>query len=325
MRRTTQRLRLPTTRSGELRELPVLELDSGTTGPTAVITANVHGDECTGVAVVHELASRLERTLLKGRVALYPSVNPLALTAGSRRVPEDDIDLNRIFPGDERGGWSERHARRLWDDIVGRNPNLVVDLHTDTAPSIPYAILDRTTSLPDAVRQVFDERLLGLAHATGLTVLHEYPDDRYQRFALDRSLTGALVNRARIPALTLEAGPRRWIDPDAVSLTTRAVEALLSQLSMTRSEGPAPTRAIPGGPWRRESGPRTTRAGLFLPRVRPGETFQRGEMLGELRSLSGVVLEKLLAPARGLVVAFPERTWLPVGTSIGTIAVGEQP
>ena len=35
-------------------------------------------------------------------------------------------------------------------------------------------------------------RLLALARATGLLVLREYPDDQYIRYALDRSLAGAV-------------------------------------------------------------------------------------------------------------------------------------
>ncbi len=47
-----------------------------TRGPVVAVTANIHGDESTGVAVVQELDRWLREHLVKGMVVLYPSLNP---------------------------------------------------------------------------------------------------------------------------------------------------------------------------------------------------------------------------------------------------------
>src|SRR5262245_34029288 len=82
------------------RSLPVIEVGSGKPGPLAVVTANLHGDEATGVGAVHVLASRLDGLLARGRVRLFPSLNPVGLAQGTRGLPGDELDPNRCFPGD---------------------------------------------------------------------------------------------------------------------------------------------------------------------------------------------------------------------------------
>ena len=204
-------------RRGASREVVPVSVLEASDGPTVVVTANVHGDEATGVAAVLHLQQRLEELLLVGRVVLYPSVNPHGLRLQQRPVPADGVDLNRAFPGDRGARGAEGVAGRLWADLERRAPDLVIDLHADSVVAVPYTILDRPVSLEGEARRHMERRLDDLAHAAALLVLQEYPDDQYVRFALDRSLAGAMVNRGAVPAITIESGPRRWIAAPAVA------------------------------------------------------------------------------------------------------------
>ena len=297
-----------------------LVLDSGAPGPTAAFTANLHGDECTGTGAVFELVRALPAALLRGRVALYPSLNPEGLAAASRPFPQDEADLNRLFPGSRGGPASEQHARALWDDLLRRSPDLVVDLHTDAAGAIPYALVDRVLRGPDALAA----RCEALAAATGLTVVHEYPSDRYRRYSLDRSLPGALVNGPGIAAVTLEIGPRRLIDPSAVGEMVQAALGVLTAAGMVESPAPTHPTRRGGGPWRRESGPRIRATGVLVPRVAPGAAFEARGVLAEVIGLDGVVRETLTAPWPGFVLALPERAWVTPGLACGTVAIAER-
>lgn len=53
-------------------------------GPTFLLTANIHGDEITGVVVVHRFLEQLNLNELKGRIICIPSLNPTGLLAGTR-------------------------------------------------------------------------------------------------------------------------------------------------------------------------------------------------------------------------------------------------
>src|SRR5262245_8613177 len=72
--------------------LPVVQLRAPEPGPVVIVTANVHGDEVTGVVAVHRLDDRLAATLLRGSVVLYPSLNPQGLQQQQRVQPGDGVD-----------------------------------------------------------------------------------------------------------------------------------------------------------------------------------------------------------------------------------------
>ncbi len=305
--------------------LPVVTFSSPTPGPCVVVGANLHGDEANGLGIAHQLIRVLPALLARGSVHIYPSLNPKGLEEGTRRLPGDALDPNRAFPGSARGSAAQRHAARIWSDLLARRPDLYIDLHTDASGAIPYAIVDRVIAEGGShPPRSLGARALELAEATGLVTLREYPLDRYRRFELDRSLPGALLNGPGILAFTLEVGPRRWVDPSAVPLGTGAVLGVLSALKM--ADVPArvhPSRRHPGI-WRRESGPRTTRGGILVPLLSPGERFSAREIIAEVREVSGEVKEALRAPGEGFIVALPELTFAAAGTACATLAVPEE-
>ncbi len=285
--------------------------------PVVIVTGNVHGDECTGVGACLRLADELEGVLLRGAVHLYPSLNPEALERRTRRHPDEDVDLNRLFPGDVAGSPAERLVHATWNDMSARSPDLVVDIHADAPGALPYVLTDRAVALKGAERVRLEAECADLAAATGLTVLQEYPDDRYARYRLDRSLTGAVLNRMHVPALTIEAGPRLILDARAIEIAVRAVRGILAALDMVESTpGPQPSR-LPGA-WRRDSGPRAGVAGLLVAVADPGVPLKRGEVLAEVRSLGGAVLERLRAQGDGFVVSFVERAHVVSGVPVCT-------
>lgn len=305
-------------------DLPVVVWSAGA-GPTVAITANVHGDELVGVATAHALDELMATTLQRGSLVLYPSLNPRGLQQMMRVHPDDGQDLNRVFPGDRQAGGAARCAALVWADLLARRPDVLIDLHSDSSVSIPYAIVDRATALRAEARAAMEQRLEDLAGVTGLLVLHEYPPDEYVRFRLDRSLAGAMVNHARTPALTLEVGARRTMDPTSVRTATHAVLRVLDRMSMLAAPPPeAEPGVAPVGAWRRAAAPRTQTPGLFTPALTPGARFAAGQVLGTVRAVDGTVREVIRAEARGLVVSWSESPWLEARGVPGTLALEER-
>lgn len=96
-------------------------------GPSLVITAALHGNEQTATRTARLVAQRLGQETLTGRVSILPVCNPTAFRARQRPAPEDNEDLNRIFPGDAQGGFSQQLAHQVWQLTEGFD--YVLDLH----------------------------------------------------------------------------------------------------------------------------------------------------------------------------------------------------
>lgn len=285
-------------------------------GPTVAITANVHGDEVTGVAAAHTLDRWLRTSLVRGSVILYPSLNPRGLEAGSRRF--GDADLNRCFPGTARGTASARAAHAIWKDLLEREPEAVVDLHADSPAAVAYGLVDRAVHHEGSARRDLEQRAEALARASGLVWMREYVDEDYTRYHLDRSLAGAILNHGGIPSVTLEVGPRRVAQPEAVDQMVAGVQGILAHLGLVDEAVP---EAAVEGPWRRASTPRAERAGMFVPRIAAGAGFERGHVLGEIRGLDGAARAEMRAPGRGIAISWAEGAWVDAGAAVGTLAL----
>jgi predicted deacylase len=293
-------------------DVPVIHWRAGP-GPRVAVTAGVHGDELVGFAACRAIDRVL--AVSGGEVVLYPALNPTALAARTRAHPEDQGDLNRAFPGNPDGSPHERHAARIWRDLVARRPTALIDLHADAPTSIPYALVDRAVApgLPSDL----EARAIALATASGLPVLREYPPELYRRFGLDHSLAGAALNTLGIPSVTLEIGPRRVVDPAGVATAVAAVLGQLAHLGV--NPGVAPVGVHPLRV--RGNAPRSRATGLFLPEVSPGSAFRRGDCLGRIVAVDGAELDLLLADSAGIVIGWAEGGWLEVGSVPGTLGL----
>ncbi|MEE2751777.1 MAG: succinylglutamate desuccinylase/aspartoacylase family protein [Myxococcota bacterium] len=319
------RLSIPSFSGGPPREIPILTVDANQPGPTVVITANIHGDEVTGLGAIHSLSQTLASSIQCGRIHLYPSLNPDGLAARTRKVPPDGQDLNRLFPGQAQGSPVERMAHIIWEDLASRKPDVVIDLHADSPISIPYAITDRAIALEGLERQQLEQTCESLAEASGLTVLREYPDDQYTHYGLQHSLAGAITNNLRIPAITIECGPRLYIQAQAVKVVEQAVLGILTAQGLLNHKPEPHDTQIQGGPWKRGAGPRASVAGIVHHLVSPGTEVSRGQAVAEVRSLAGDTLERLCMQEPGFVISLTERAWVGPGVSACTLATAEPP
>src|SRR5262245_38630281 len=80
-------------------ELPLVIISGERAGPKVALVAGVHGDELEGQFALQSLAEELQPAKLAGNLLLVLCANPLAAAQGQRRTPHDNIDLNRVFPG----------------------------------------------------------------------------------------------------------------------------------------------------------------------------------------------------------------------------------
>lgn len=97
--------------------------------PCATIIAGVHGDEGPwGALVIKYLLDSIESDEIIGSLKIVPVANPLAMESDSRVSPLDNLDLNRVFPGDPNGSHTYRLAAAIVEHSL-TGADYVYDLH----------------------------------------------------------------------------------------------------------------------------------------------------------------------------------------------------
>jgi thioredoxin len=153
--RTTARI----SRGHQRVDLPVWIASGHQAGPTGLLSAGIHGDEVHAITLLHRFVRQLDLKQLTGRLLIVPVANVSGFHAGSRTVPEDGRDLNRCFPGNPRGTFSERIAHFIFTELAAA-ADWGVDLHDSGAGSL---------LLPHA--RVHDQELVGPGAAFGTEIL----------------------------------------------------------------------------------------------------------------------------------------------------------
>ncbi|MFM7842969.1 MAG: succinylglutamate desuccinylase/aspartoacylase family protein [Planctomycetota bacterium] len=109
--------------------VPVTVINSGGTGPTALVMAGNHGDEYPGQVAILRLCRELGLDDVLGRVILVPCLSVPASKAMTRLSPLDGKNFNRCFPGKADGTPSEMLAHYL-TTVLFPLADIVVDIHT---------------------------------------------------------------------------------------------------------------------------------------------------------------------------------------------------
>src|SRR5438270_6009096 len=127
----------------EKYQWPYFAVVGGDPGLTFLLTAGIHAAEYTGTLAALRLGQALDPKQVKGTIVIIPLLNRPGFFERSVYVnPEDGQNLNRAFPGDSNGSWSERFAYHLLNDVVLR-VDRAMDLHAgdmveDLEPFLGY-------------------------------------------------------------------------------------------------------------------------------------------------------------------------------------------
>lgn len=215
--------------------IPVIVVKNGS-GPTLLLTAGTHGDEYEGQIALCNLARELEPAQVQGRVIIIPALHFPAAMAGTRTSPIDGKDINRVFPGDPAGSFSQVLAHYIANFLLPR-VDAVMDVHSggrslDCLPCTMSHILD------DAE---LTERVVKLARAFGAP---------YHIISREVDGSGTFQSASesrRIVSMSSELGGGNRVQLPGLRITEHGLRNLLVQLGIcagTPSPAEQPTQIM---------------------------------------------------------------------------------
>ena len=103
-------IKLPVDEELRIRKNRIAPEGLGEDAKRICIVTGTHGDELEGQYICYRIGSILQEhpDMLDGTVEIYPALNPLGIDSITRGIPNFDLDMNRIFPGDPMGSMAER-------------------------------------------------------------------------------------------------------------------------------------------------------------------------------------------------------------------------
>jgi predicted deacylase len=260
--------------------VPVIVVNGTGPGPVLCLTAAVHGDELNGIEIVRRVLDNLHEDELNGAVIGVPIVNIQGFYRGTRYLP-DRRDLNRYFPGNNKGSAATRIAHSFFTEII-QHCSALIDLHTGS--------LNRT-NLPQVRADLRSPAVARMTQGFGATVvLHGAGDAHSMRRA---------ANEAGIPSVTFELGEPLRVQSEQVEHGAKAVETLLYTLGMTKQ------RRYWGDPepvYYASKWVRVDNGGILFSDVGLGERVSEGELLGVVTDPISNQQHRIYAPTSGRVL-----------------------
>lgn len=298
-------------------------LKSPKSGPVIWLCGAIHGDEVTGIEVIHRVFDFLEAgSLTRGSVYAIPVMNPLGFEMISRDNPYDEEDLNRQFIGNPRGSTAERMAALIYSTIAKTKPDFVLDLHTDSSLSVAYTIVDK---LKKPKEDGTLKKTVAVTEKLGLPWAYDYED--HAGYPLEKSLSGALVTNG-IPSVTVELGGPYVINPYFVEKGLLIVRYLLSHFNMLRYSvlpvNPYFRPKLLRKPLRFYEEVRSEKSGIVNYKVTPGQVVRKGQIIAKIKNALGRTVETIKSPQRALVLSLCDQSVSFPGSDLFTLAVEDR-
>jgi len=214
-------------------------------GPTLFISAAIHGDEINGVEIIRRLLQHKSLRTLHGTLLAIPIVNVYGFLNHTRYLP-DGRDLNRSFPGSDKGSLTGRVADTFMEEIVKKSTH-GIDLHTGARhrcnfPQIRADLSDPATrsmteafGVPLAIdAKIRDGSLRESAADAGVPViLYEAGEAlRFEEMYIRAGVKG-IVNVMRSIGMLRKSRRKRIISPPIVSDKTNWIRASESGILRT--------------------------------------------------------------------------------------------
>jgi uncharacterized protein len=267
-------------------KVPLAIINGSSKGKTIGVIGGTHGTEHASIEAVIRVIRKLDPKQMKGTVMAVPVLNGPQFEHRSQFLsPFDQLNLNRVFPGDPKGTLSQRIAHTVFDKVVSRCDALLDchggDINEDLRgfviagkgedESINRVAFDMATCFPTRFISIFP------VNPTGMTL--------------------SAQNRYRIPCIISEAGTPFPVREEEILFHYEGIINVLKYFGVIDGDPRRVEPIISKGSLRllAEEG------GIWRPNVRTDQDVRVGDRLGVVTDLFGEIKQVVEAPKDGVV------------------------
>ena len=275
------------------------------------IVTGTHGDELDGQYICYEIIKKIQMypEKLKGIVDIYPDVNPLGIDMGSRGIPVFDLDMNRVFPGDNNGAVAEYTAAGLIDDIIGSD--FCLDIHSSNIFLKEMPQLRMTEENKD--------KLLPYAKKLNADFIWIYSS----KTVLDATLAYSLNNMG-VPTLVAEMGVGHRINNEYCQQLIEGIFNLMTELEVW-DDAPVNVRNSIVSTEGQVSFISAAGSGIFVSSINSMGTIGMGTHIGDIiEPITGKVIQRIESPTDGIIFSLREHPVVYKGALIARVYGGRK-
>lgn len=266
--------------------VPLAIINGYSKGKTVGVLGGTHGTEHASIEAVIRVINKLDPLSMRGTVLAVPVLNGPQFEHHSQFLsPFDQLNLNRVFPGDPKGTLSQRIAFTVFDKVVSKCDALL-DCHGGDINEDIHGYVIAGKGEDDAVNRV------------AIDMATCYPTRFISLFKVNPTgMTLSAQIRYGIPCIISEAGTPFPVREEEIQFHYegimnvlkyfKVIEGVPQHVEPVISKGSVRLLADEGGIWR--------------PKVKTNKEVKAGDELGVVTDLFGEVQQVVKAPKDGVV------------------------
>lgn len=277
-------------------DIPITLISGKLEGPTFTIIAGIHGMEYPTIMSLLELRKEIDPKILKGNLIIIPIVN---VQSFYKRVPFlnplDNLNLNRVFPGNANGTITEVMADFMTKEVFGAT-DVLLDMHggdvnEDLIPFICYydnKEFKQQTQLASRLSEIS-------GYDTVVSYPYILPEDKPAMYAFKQAV------KQGIPSLSIEIGKLGNWDESEISLTKDAIYRMMAELKMYENKK---IKQVVSAKIRynRQTYVSVPMQGIFHSKIKAGDHVKKDTEIGFITDIFGNKITTITAPETGVVL-----------------------
>ncbi len=280
--------------AGNHSAIPVSIIKGKESGPVFTIVSGVHGFEYPPIISAQELIQELDPALLSGTVVVVPLANPGSFYSRTPFLnPQDNQNLNRVFPGNKNGSVTEKIADYITTTVI-KHSDVFIDIHGGDANEdlLPFICYYNNGLMPKQT-----QKARTLTESSGFKYIVSYPytlkESQAAKYAFKQAVQDEKV------ALSIECGKLGNVQDEAVDLIKSGVYNMLAKMGMYQTKKASDGDFIKIN---KQVYIKSKTQGFFSSDYSSGDQVDKGDVVGYIKDAFGGLISEVVASHSGVIL-----------------------